>query len=233
MRRFRRPWWRGRLQVKGGRWRVWIPSPFRWALLLLTVLYLGARLADAILAGPLDVAAENQARLIAIEAVNRVVMAKVAASHVDGLVSYRLDTEGKVTALQVDTLAVNRIAYEAAEAVREELSRLAETRLSIPSGTLTGMRLLSHLGPGISVELQPVGNVLVNIRQQFDAAGINQTRHLVYLETVARIRLLIPLLSHEVEVTSELPLTETVLVGPVPNALYQGALGGVTLPEKR
>lgn len=230
VRRFRKPWWH--VGGRGRRWQVPVPRSMRWMALLLAVFYLGARLVDAIAAGPLDVAAENQARMLAIEAVNRVVMEKVAESRGDNLVSYRLDADGKVAALQVDAVAVNRIAFAAAQAASAELSRLKERRLSIPAGTLTGMRLLSHLGPGISVEVQPVGNVMVQIRQQFDAAGINQTRHLVYLETVARIRLLVPFLSREIEVTATMPLTETVLVGPVPNALYQGALGGVVVPDR-
>lgn len=225
MRRFRRTWWRcQRMPV--------LPWPVRWAVLLAACLYLGARLVDAVVAVPLEAAAENQARLVAIEAVNRVVLEQVANAQVENLVSYRLDSSGRVAALQVDTLAVNRIASHAAKAIQTEMAKVSESRLSIPAGSITGMRLLAHWGPSISVGLRPVGNVLVRVRQSFAEAGINQTRHLVYLEAVARVRLVVPFVSKEMEVSSELPLTETVLVGPVPQSLYQGALGGVTLPGR-
>jgi sporulation protein YunB len=228
VRRFRRGWI-GFIRRRG---RPGLPRPLRWVILLGACLYLGFRITDAVMAGPLEAAAENQARALAIEAVNRVVLERVAATQAENLVTYRFDGEGRVTALQVDTMAINRIASGAAEAVEAELARLDGTRLGIPAGALTGMRLLAHLGPPLSVRITPVGNVLVSIRQRFEEAGINQTRHLVYLEATARIRLVVPFVSREAEVSTELPLSETVLVGPVPQALYKGNLGGVTVPGR-
>ena len=209
-----------------------VPGLLKWVILIAAVLYLAARLTDALIAGPLEAAAENQARLLAIQAVNRVVLDSVAGVTINDLISYRTDDGGKVTALQVDAMGVNRIASTAAKAVQAEMERLAQSELKIPSGMLTGIRLLAFTGPAISVQMHPVGNVLVNIRQRFDEAGINQTRHLVFLETVARIRLVVPFVSKEIEVVSELPLADTVLIGPVPQSLYKGQLGGVTLPGR-
>lgn len=208
---------------------VWI----RWAILLAAASYLAIRLTELAVLGPLALVAEQEARLRAIDAVNRIVLGSVGNSvtHED-LIAYEKDQQGRIAAYHLNTRAINQIASEAATAVRSEFDKLSEERFAVPMGALTGSRLFATLGPRFSVGLMPIGTVTIDIKHDFTAQGINQTRHRIWLFAAARVRVILPLISQEVEVTSDLPISETVIIGPVPGSFYGGNIGGVTLPAK-
>ena len=60
----------------------------------------------------------------------------------------------------------------------------------------------------------------------FEAAGINQTRHSVYLEIVADISIIMPSGTSNFASMTEVLICESVLVGSVPEAYLQGDLFG-------
>ncbi|MFZ5815379.1 MAG: sporulation protein YunB [Bacillota bacterium] len=221
MRRFRR--------FRPVLWTRWL----RWPVLAGAVLYLLLRLADLLLLGPLGAVAEVEARRIGIEAVNRVVTEQVGRNlRHENLVHYEKDQTGRIAAYRVNTPVVNQVAAQAARAVQEELRRLAQAPFGVPVGALTGSTLLGTSGPRLPVKLLPIGTVAIDVKQEFKGEGINQTRHRVWLQATALMQVVLPLTTREVQVTQELPLSETVIVGPVPDSFYGGPLGGVSLPLK-
>jgi sporulation protein YunB len=220
MRRFRR----ARLPGLG-----WL----RWLILVGAVLYLLVRLADLVLLGPIEAVAEVEARRLGLEAVNRVVTEKVGQTlrHED-LVQYEKDSAGRIAAYRVNTPLINQVAAGAARTVQEELRKLGDQPFGVPLGALTGSTLLSNTGPRFPVRLVPAGTVAIDIQQEFQGEGINQTRHRIWLKATATMRIVLPLLTREIAVTQEMPLSETVIVGPVPESFYGANLGGVSLPVK-
>jgi sporulation protein YunB len=204
----------------------------RWTLLLSAAAYLLLRMADFMLLGPLAAVAETEARMRGAEAINRVLVAAVAKDLDQAdIVTYQKDKDGRISAYQINTRGVNQVAAGAAAAVQDEFRRLSETSFGVPLGALSGSRLLGAAGPRIPVHMLPIGSVTVNIRQEFKGEGINQTRHRIWLNATARIRVAMPVLSKEVEVSADVPITETIIVGPVPSGFYGGGnVGGVTMP---
>ena len=227
-----------RLRPARGIGRIWRRLRFRrvWArnlILLAAVLYLLVRIDDLLLLQPLKAVAEVEARRLGAAAVNRVVAGQVSRSLAGAqVVEYEKDADGRIAAYHINTPLINRVASEAAVAVQEELARLAETPVRLPLGALTGSALLSNLGPRLAVQLVPVGSVAITVQQEFRGEGINQTRHRVWLEAAATMRIILPLTTQEIPLVQELPLSDTVIVGPVPNSLYGGSLGGVTIPGR-
>lgn len=210
--------------------RTWL----RNLILAAAVIYLMIRIGDLLLLQPLKAVAEVEARRLGAAAVNRVVAGQVSQSLAGAqVVEYVRDEDGRIAAYHINTPLVNRVASEAAAAVQEELTRLAQTPVRLPLGALTGSALLSNLGPRLSVQLVPVGAVAITVQQEFRGEGINQTRHRVWLEATATMRIILPLTTQEVPLVQELPLADTVIVGPVPTSLYGGSIGGVTLPGGR
>lgn len=100
----------------------------------------------------------------------------------------------------------------------------------VPLGILTRSAFLATKGPAIGVTLIPVGTVAIDLHQEFQGEGINQTRHRIWLRAEAKVRVILPLVSREIEVSTDLPITETVIIGPVPANFFGGSLGGVSLP---
>lgn len=57
----------------------------------------------------------------------------------------------------------------------------------MPLGAALGITLLAGSGPGIPVSIVPIGSVSTDFETEFEACGINQTRHKVYLQVSATI----------------------------------------------
>lgn len=204
----------------------------RWVVLLAAVAYLLVRLGDVILIGPLVAAAETEARQRGIDAVNRIVIGTVGQSlRPEQMVVYEKDQQGRVAAYRINTQLVNEVASHAATAVQGAFRDRTGEPFRIPLGALTGSRLFGSTGPSIPVRLIPIGAVAIDIKQEFSAEGINQTRHRIWLHVTATVQVVMPLVSRQIQVSSDLPLTETVIVGPVPTYLG-GEAGQITVPAK-
>ena len=119
---------------------------------------------------------------------------------------------------QLDKYAENLgLAYQIADDILERLSEVSSSELSIPVGTLTGSSLLAGRGPSIHVRMQAVGSAKASLRNAFTSAGINQTRHQVLLDVSVTMSILLPGFITDAQVTSEIAVAETVIVGGVPN----------------
>ena len=74
--------------------------------------------------------------------------------------------------------------------------------------------------------MQPIGHVETKYSSEFESAGINQTRHKIYVKVKTTVRVIIPLKSNDIEVTNEVPIAETIIVGKTPNTAVQLDLNG-------
>jgi sporulation protein YunB len=145
---------------------------------------------------------------------------------------FRVETDehGRVTVIQPDTPAINDLAARATAAIQEAVEELEGVTVSIPLGRALGSRLLGGYGPKIHVKVYPLVVQDVRIWDVFESAGINQTRHRIYLRVVLRARTAIPFLYSEVALENDFPVAEAVIVGPVPSLwIGQGLLPGGVL----
>ena len=85
-------------------------------------------------------------------------------------------------------------------------------------GSITNSKLLSGRGPDIKVRIIPVGSVSTDFSDEFIQAGINQTRHKIYLELKTQVRIIVPLGSDIINVSTRVPITDTIIVGDVPDS---------------
>lgn len=154
--------------------------------------------------------------------VNRIVMAAideaVASGQIDygSFVSFEKDESGRITALRSNMAEVNRMQSEIADEILQRLSEISTSELHIPLGTLTGSALLAGRGPALTVRMQAVGSATATFRNQFSAAGINQTRHQIFLDVDVGMSILLPGLTTSTLVSNEIAVAETVIVGSVP-----------------
>ncbi|MNI76096.1 Sporulation protein YunB [compost metagenome] len=88
--------------------------------------------------------------------------------------------------------------------------------IKIPIGYISKNVILSNLGPSVKVRMLPIGSVKTNYISEFESAGINQTRHKIYLEVETSIKVIIATKSDEVQIKNTIPVAETIIVGKVP-----------------
>lgn len=198
------------------------PLIFRTLALLLLIITVGFVIVDYRLKPTLIKIAETRANMIATNLVNRAIHEKVARTmRYEDLYTIRQDNRGKIVMMQPNTGEINRLAAEATISIGESLKNISEERIRIPLGQALGSTLLASMGPWISVRIVPVGTIAVNVTDRFEQAGINQTRHKLYLDVNVGIRVVVPTVSQNVNVNVKLPLTEGIILGEVPQ-VYLG-----------
>lgn len=164
--------------------------------------------------------AKAQASWALNEAIHRAVLEQVAAdvSYSD-LVKVEKNDQG-VMLLQANTARVMQVTSEATLKIQKALSEIKERKLGIPLGQILGSDLLAAYGPKITFTVIPIGTVRTGLTDSFTSAGINQTRHRIFLQVDAWAEILVPLLKTEVEIQTTVPLADAVIVGPVPDMVF-------------
>ena len=155
--------------------------------------------------------------------VNRIVSAAVNEAVENGNIDYQnfvifeKDETGHITALRSNVAEVNRMQGQITDEILHRLSEVATSELEIPLGTLTGSALLAGRGPSLFVRMQAVGSASAAFRNRFTAAGINQTRHQIFLDVDVYMSILLPGMKTSTKVSNEIAVAETVIVGGVPD----------------
>lgn len=131
------------------------------------------------------------------------------------------DSNGRITGITTDSDKINRLQALYIKNVLSSMSDRKKAVISIPLGNLTGSIFLSGRGPLIHLYIVPLGSAEADIESVFSSAGINQTKHTLYINAKISVRALFPFTT---EATSEvkIPVSETVIVGDVPAFYAEG-----------
>ena len=176
--------------------------------------------------------AEVNANILATEAVNRAILEKVAQGILyQDLISISQDENGKIIMAQINTMEINRLMAETTLATQDALKTIEKEALNIPLGAVLDSYLLATYGPEIPIKLIPVGKVNTYLNDSFEDAGFNQVRHKIYLDVFSEVRVVVPLISTNIEVHTTVPLTDTVYPGEVPETLINLNIGAISLKE--
>lgn len=157
---------------------------------------------------------------IATRAINSALLEEVApAVEYEELITTEKDAGGKIVMAQINTIELNRIMALTTLTTLEALTGISERKIKIPLGRMSGSYILAPYGPKIPVRLKPMGRVNTEVFDSFEDAGINQTRHKIYLQVTIELQVIIPLLADSLEVVTTVPLADTIYIGEVPETL--------------
>lgn len=126
------------------------------------------------------------------------------------------DDRGNITIVRSDTVKLNYLASQLILQSNKKLEELEELGIEVPVGYMTNNSIIHNLGPKVKVKMEQIGSVESNYESVFESAGINQTRHKIYLNVKMKLKVIVPLNIKEVEVTSQIPVSETIIVGQIP-----------------
>ena len=160
--------------------------------------------------------AEVEARWAATDAVNRAIRDEIANVDYNQLIMVQKDNQGQIVLMQPNIVRINQLASDTTLSIQSALEGIASEQFYIPLGQVLGSQLLANYGPRIKVSIYPIGTVRTSVFDKFEAAGINQTRHQIYLDIETQVQVVVPLVSSAVTVSTQVPITDTVIVGPVP-----------------
>ena len=145
------------------------------------------------------------------------------------LVVLERDSDNRITALRTDVIAVGKIKARLVSGLFDRLDYLEETQIEVPLGTVFAPNLFAGMGPRVKVGLAGLTQMEAEFVSAFTSAGINQTRHRILIEVHAGFRILTPFGGVDREIVSSYPVTDTVIVGTVPEryAYIGGADSGL------
>ncbi|MEQ8198748.1 MAG: sporulation protein YunB [Clostridiaceae bacterium] len=132
-----------------------------------------------------------------------------------------MDNEGNITMLRADTIKLNSLAAKVSIQSQDEINKIGAIGIKFPVGYLSRNNITSSWGPKITVKMEPIGSIKTNYYSEFESAGINQTRHKIYLEVEAKVRVIVPVKNDEVDIKTTIPVAETIIVGRTPQTNLQ------------
>lgn len=122
--------------------------------------------------------------------------------------------------VKTDVVVINKIASDIALKAEEQFRDLETETIQIPIGTITGNKYLAGSGPNINIKVIPTGNILTEIKNEFESTGINQTVYRIYLELTCKVSVITQYKTIEESIVNQVLLVETVIVGNVPESYY-------------
>ena len=170
--------------------------------------------------------AEAEARWVATDAINQAIKDKIANVDYNQLIMVQKDNQGQIVLMQPNIARINQLAADTTLAIQASLESLNDQRFYIPIGQVLGSQLLANYGPRVKVSIYPIGTVRTSVFDKFEAAGINQTRHRIYLDIETQVQVVVPLVTSDVTVSTQVPITDTVIVGRFPTFYANFFTGG-------
>lgn len=171
----------------------------------------------------LDIA-QVQVKAQTTQAVNEAVLSVLQGVDYADFVTVEKNSQNEVVLITANSNSVNQLARNASIVTQGKINTLFQQAISIPLGTLSGIPLLSQLGPDVNIVIDPVGTVQCSFVSHFETAGINQTLHRIYLNVSSTVDVIIPSSHQVVQIDTPILVCETVIVGKVPDTFLQSGL---------
>ena len=135
------------------------------------------------------------------------------------LISKKAD--GSVASLEIDQAKLMIARTMLLSSIISDLQSTEYLNTDIPLGNLSGINLLSGLGPKITVKSFLSKNINAYFESSFTEIGINQSLYQINFIFSCEFNLLIPSKKDKIELKQTFPVMSTVIVGEVPDAYTQ------------
>lgn len=138
------------------------------------------------------------------------------------LIDITYSQTGEIVAFSANQYEINAISREIIKETQSQLKNLGENGLKINLGTLSGFSYLIGRGPLVAFKLVPIGTALADFESDFNSVGINMTKHSLFLNVKLHISIALPVKSIELYTNSQVLLSESIIVGKVPEVYLNG-----------
>lgn len=101
--------------------------------------------------------------------------------------------------------------------IQDSLKEMEEkVVLEIPFGIIMNNPFFNNLGPNIPVKLKFVSSVLTSVETKLTDYGINNSLVEIYVNIEVRAVVILPVVSKEIVVTNQVPVSYKVITGKIP-----------------
>ncbi|MBR5495919.1 MAG: sporulation protein YunB [Oscillospiraceae bacterium] len=164
--------------------------------------------------------AKYHTQIIATKIINRTISDTAAdiKSQIGEFTTFTKDDNGNVIAVSANSANINHTTSILIDSIVKNLDAIKDEHIDLHIGTLSGINFLSGRGPKLKFKLAPMGNVKSEITSEFESCGINQSIHRIVLNLDVTVNAFIPGYSIGCDVDYNYILSETVIVGNIPQS---------------
>jgi len=144
----------------------------------------------------------------------------------DDLIHIVTDANGKITLLQANSIQINALSRKVIDKTYQYIMERIGANLSIPVGAFSGIPILSGFGPMIDIPTMPYGSVNCTFLSKFVSAGINQTLHKIYLSVETSVTMVLPFNTVKVDERTDVLVSESLIIGEIPETYLMAAESG-------
>ena len=167
----------------------------------------------------------NQAYSFSTESVNNAVLISLNNKiEYSELIHIEKNNSGEIVFMSTNSLKVNSINRQVATSTYELLKSKLNSGFDIPLGAFTGINFVSGYGTNVKLKVINVPSVICEFVSKFTSVGINQTLHSIYIDVISKIEINMPLNSTTNTCKTQILISETVLVGKVPDIYLKDGL---------
>lgn len=185
--------------------------------------------------------AESESKKIATLIINDSISKQLTSDlTVDNLFNITKDNDGNITSIDLNSVMVNKILTIATSTAIRNLKYIEEGKADllelpdnlfveyednridkgiiyeIPSGVAFGNTILANVGPKIPVRISLIGDATSSINTKVTNYGINNALMEVYVDLTVEIKVIMPLMSKNVSVTTSIPVAIKLIQGKIP-----------------
>ncbi len=142
----------------------------------------------------------------------------------DNLYTIYKDNEGNISMITADSYKFNSLTTLLANKVGEYLNDYINRGVDVPIGVFTGISMLRGFGKKIKMKLVAINSVKCDVVSKFETAGINQTRHTLYLEVTPDIAVVTRFSTKKLIDKITVMLYDNVIIGKVPEVYFSGTV---------
>ena len=192
----------------------------KWLILLLVFGIVFILLAESRMSPVISAIARQRAHTVAMDLIQETVneqFASMSSSAYQEIMYVEKDNNGRIILMMPDTIKINMIVSSLVMNIEKRLLTIESEYLSIPLGVVTGSKIFAGWGPKIKVRTRPVSAIHIEVLDDFIEAGINQTRHRIWLQISTVMTIAVPFSKSDIDVSTSVLLCEGIIIGPVPN----------------
>lgn len=161
--------------------------------------------------------AKMKANEVAQQAINKAVRCKLEELNFksEDFTNITKKEDGTVSTVSLNSVNVNIFKAKVSEQILEEVNKFSRQDIVVSPFSFYGYTAFTGLKTTIIVV--PIEILSCDIKSQLASAGINQTKHSIDIVINISVKILLPVGSEKMNVKATIPISQTIIVGSVPD----------------
>lgn len=193
------------------------PRFFKYAIIFIFLAVFLLVLCDGKISRTIIEISSIEAKERANEAINEAIASSISEMNLEAADFFIYNSENTYSA---DMLLINNLSAKISRYISDYMQEKSRLKTEIPIGMLTGIDMLSNMGPNLNIYVKPAGAVNINTKSQVISAGINQVNYKIYFDVEIESKIVMPFKEQSVMFQKEILIVDSVIKGSVPDAYF-------------